>query len=587
MSNGVPSDITVLGQTNFRGQSRPFGIYEDDRRRHIYIIGKTGVGKSTLLENLVAQDIVTGKGVCLIDPHGDAVENLLDAVPPSRINDVVYFDPSDVDYPVAFNVLEAFDPQYKYLIASGLVSSLKKIWADSWGPRLEYILRNTILALLDYPSSTILGILRMLADKNYRKKVVERIQDPVVKAFWTNEFAQYNERFRSEAISPIQNKVGQLLSSAIIRNIMAQSKSTIDMKDIMDNGKILLINVSKGKVGEDNSALLGAMLINRIQLAAMDRASMPEEERRDFYLYVDEFQNFATESFADILSEARKYRLNLTVAHQYIAQMEEPVRDAVFGNVGTTVSFRVGAADAEYLEKEFAPVFYQTDLVNLDKYQAYIKLMINGISSKPFSMGTLPPSMEHYGKGETVRQVSRERYGRKRDIIEDKIKRWSDVQSAPMEQSERDKAANDQRTSGPRQHGGARVDGRRKAFDKQPTPARQPKGAQLADATVEPASGEIRSLAELLARSPAENEDLVVTPRKKELEMHAGTCDRCGNETEVPFKPDPEKKLYCQNCLVKVREEKKQRKAPEPAEIKKETAAKPAAAFDGPKPPSV
>jgi len=266
--------LTILGQTNFRGDSRKFGIRVDDRRRHVYIVGKTGVGKTTFLENMVGQDIANGHGVCLIDPHGDAVENLLNVVPPHRINDVIYFDPSDVDNPVAFNVLEAIDPEYKYLVASGLVSSLKKIWADSWGPRLEYILRNTILALLDYPGSTILGILRMLSDKGFRKKVIDKIQDPVVKSFWIDEFAQYNERFRSEAVSPIQNKVGQLLSSAIIRNIMAQPKSTFDMADIMNNSKILLVNVSKGKIGEDNSALLGAMMINRLQLAAMDRAKI-------------------------------------------------------------------------------------------------------------------------------------------------------------------------------------------------------------------------------------------------------------------------------------------------------------------------
>src|SRR3989344_1365672 len=421
----MPEEITVIGQTNFRHQRRPFGIYTDDRRRHVYVIGKTGVGKTTLLENMILQDVKMGRGLALVDPHGDVAEKIADAIPPERINDVVYFDPADIDFPVAFNPLESVDPQYKYLVASGLVSSLKKIWADSWGPRLEYILRNVILALLDYPSSTMLGIMRMLSDKGYRKKVVDYISDPVVKAFWENEFANYNERFRSEAISPIQNKVGQFLSSSIIRNIVAQPKSTIDMKDIMDNGKILLINVSKGRIGEDNSALLGAMLITKLQLAAMDRASIPEADRKDFYLYVDEFQNFATESFATILSEARKYRLNLIIAHQYITQMEEVVRDAVFGNVGTIISFRVGAFDAEYLEKEFMPYFTQTDLVNLDKYNAYIKLMIQGATSAPFSMETIPPVSDTYNSKEKVLRVSRERYGSPRKEIEDKIARWS------------------------------------------------------------------------------------------------------------------------------------------------------------------
>ncbi|MEX1997069.1 MAG: CxxC-x17-CxxC domain-containing protein [Candidatus Andersenbacteria bacterium] len=534
-------DITIVGQTNFRGQHRKFGIYPDDRRRHIYVIGKTGVGKSTLLENMIAQDIVNNKGVCLVDPHGDTAEKLLNAIPPERINDVIYFDPSDVNYPIAFNVLEAVDPSYKYLVASGLVSSLKKIWADSWGPRLEYILRNTILALLDYPSSTILGILRMLSDQKYRKKVVEKISDPVVKAFWTNEFANYNERFRSEAISPIQNKVGQFLSSAIIRNIVAQPKSTIDMKDIMDNGKILLINVSKGKIGEDNSALLGAMLINRIQLAAMDRASMPEAERRDFYLYVDEFQNFATESFATILSEARKYRLNLTIAHQYITQMEEPVRDAVFGNVGTLISFRVGAFDAEYLEKEFFPTFTETDLVNLNKYNAYVKLMIHGVTSKPFSMQTIPPAIEDFGKKDTVINVSRERYGRQREIVEEKIARWSGVvlQGKAAVDEGQPSAARPARTQ-----------------SRPPSPPQQFIEKELQDVVVQAQQREITDLAAVLtaAEQPVSHE-----AGKSKKTMYTITCDRCGNQAEVPFMPDPEKAVYCRECFAEVKEEKRQR----------------------------
>lgn len=561
-----------MGQTDFRGQKRLFGIYPDDRRRHVYVVGKTGVGKSTLLENMVTQDIANGQGVCFVDPHGDTVERLLDAIPPHRINDVVYFDPSDVDYPVAFNVLEAIDPTYKYLVASGLVSSLKKIWADSWGPRLEYILRNTILALLDYPSSTILGILRMLSDKTYRNKVVERITDPVVKSFWVNEFAQYNERFRSEAISPIQNKVGQLLSSAIIRNIVAQSKSTIDMHDAMNNGKILLINVSKGKIGEDNSALLGAMIINRIQLAAMDRASIPEDERRDFYLYVDEFQNFATESFADILSEARKYRLNLIMAHQYIAQMEEEVSDAVFGNVGTLVSFRVGAADAEYLEKEFSPVFLQTDLVNLNKYSAYIKLMINGISSKPFSMQTVAPTMEHFGKADIVRRVSRERYGRKREIIEDKIKRWSGITAGEKGSEERPSLGSGRQGALPGSQAAP--------------PARRPAplapAQQLQDVVLATPRDEIKDLASLLR--PDKN------GRPASFSI---VCARCKKTADVPFKPDPDRPVYCKDCLHIIRQEKKEmmpRTSSENVPVRSVSPATSSALpkkpqFSGPKPP--
>lgn len=540
----MPDDvINVIGQTNFRGQKRRFGIYPDDRRRHLYAIGKTGSGKTTLLENMVVQDIAAGNGLAVVDPHGDMVERLLDAVPPRRVNDVIYFDPADVDYPIGFNVLEAPDPAYKYLVASGLVSSLKKIWADSWGPRLEYILRNTILALLDYPSSTMLGIMRMLSDKTYRKKVVATIEDPVIKAFWINEFANYNERFRSEAISPIQNKVGQFLSSAIIRNIVAQPKSTIDMQDIMDNGKILLANVSKGKIGEDNSALLGAMLITKIQLAAMDRAKLPESERRDFYLYVDEFQNFATESFATILSEARKYRLNLTIAHQYITQMEEPVRDAVFGNVGTTVAFRVGAFDAEYLEKEYAPTFTETDLVNLDKFNAYIKLMINGVASKPFSMQTIPPSGENFGKKETILRVSRERYSQPRKVVEERIARWS----------------------------GVTFQGAAEQGDEKPKPEMDSK--KLQDVMISKPKEEITDLAQALQQEPSSNRD-------NSKKMYQIKCDRCGKDTEVPFKPAEGRAAYCKECFTIVKQEKTQERTIEPSE---ETPK----AFRGPRPPNL
>ncbi|HBE89794.1 MAG: hypothetical protein A3E37_05520 [Candidatus Andersenbacteria bacterium RIFCSPHIGHO2_12_FULL_46_9] len=518
-------DITVMGVTKFRGQERQFGIYSDDRRQHVYIIGKTGVGKTTLMEGMIKQDILRGKGVALVDPHGDMAEGLLDFIPPERINDVIYFDPSDVEYPVGFNVLEAVDPQYKYLVSSGLIGSLKKIWADSWGPRLEYILRNTILALLDYPSSTMLGILRMLGDNQYRKKVIEKIQDPVVKSFWLNEFSNYNERFRAEAISPIQNKVGQFLTSSIIRNIVAQPKSTIDMSDVMDNQKILLINASKGRIGEDNSSLLGAMLITRLQLAAMDRAKIAEEKRKDFYLYVDEFQNFATESFASILSEARKYRLNLTMAHQYIEQMEdEMVRGAVFGNAGTIVCFRVGAEDAEFLEKEFEPTFMETDLVNLDKHNAYIKLMIDGVTSKAFSMQTVAPTKEGYGKKETVISVSRERYGRPRAIVEDKIARWSGVvfNAAATQKTARRQPPSSQ----PRER-----QARRPAL---PAPSKAEK--EFEEMKMEKSKEEITDLSSLL--------------RPKLVHVK---CDRCGRDTDVPFEPKAGQPVYCRECYEKVK----------------------------------
>jgi len=558
-------EMTVVGQTHFRGEAQSFGIYDDDRRRHLYIIGKTGVGKTTLMENMIRQDIVNGRGVALVDPHGDMAENLLNAIPKHRINDVIYFDPADVDYPIAFNVLEAVDPKYKYLISSGLIGSLKKIWADSWGPRLEYILRNTLLALLDYPSSTMLGILRMLGDNEYRKKVVAKIQDPVVKSFWENEFANYNERFRSEAISPIQNKVGQFLTSSIIRNIVAQPKSTIDMKDVMDNGKILLINVSKGRIGEDNSALLGSMIITRIQLAAMDRANVSEEERRDFYLYVDEFQNFATESFATIMSEARKYRLNLTIAHQYITQMEEEVRDAVFGNAGTIVSFRVGAADAEFLEKEFAPTFTETDLLNLDKYNAYIKLMIDGITSKPFSMRTIAPTGESFGLRDSVRQVSRERYGRRRELVEEKIARWSGVMS--------NAAATDGESTKP---------GRSSRVNRSPRKNIPPVDLpplNVAESTLEDVTpsdriksvqqDEITDLASLLGKNNHSHSENI-------------TCDRCGKEANVPFKPRPGHAVFCKECFVDVREERKKERMKVPQMIKDDGPMS-----SGPRPPAL
>jgi Type IV secretion-system coupling protein DNA-binding domain len=421
--------ITVFAKTNFRNKEVPFGIKTDDRRRHMYLIGKTGMGKTTLMENMVIQDIQNGHGVAFLDPHGDSVQRILDCVPASRINDVVYFNPADMEYPVAFNILESVDPKYKHLVASGLMGVFTKIWANLWSARMEYILNNTILALLDSPGNTLLGITRMYVDKKYRKKIVDNIKDPMVRAFWVDEFANYNEKYRTEAIAPIQNKVGQFLSSGIIRNIVGQPKSTIDLREIMDNQKILIMDLSKGKVGEDNSALLGAMLVTKIQLAAMSRTDIEEKDRKDFYLYVDEFQNFATESFATILSEARKYRLNLIVGHQYIAQLEEDkstkVRDAIFGNVGTIVVFRIGAVDAEFLETEFEPIFTPNDLVNLPKYAIILKLMINGVASDPFSAMTLAPNPEHLtGNAEKVLKVSRERYANPAAEVEEKISRW-------------------------------------------------------------------------------------------------------------------------------------------------------------------
>ena len=421
--------ITIFAETNFRDKRNKFGIKQDDRRRHMYVIGKTGMGKTTLMEQLVISDIKSGNGFCIVDPHGEFADKMLNYIPSDRVNDVVYFNPGDADWPIAFNVMENVNPEYKHLISAGLVGVFKKIWADSWGPRLEYVLRNTILALLDYQGSTLLGTMRMLTDQKFRNKVIKQVKDPVVKAFWVEEFSKYPDKFASEAIAPIQNKIGQFLSISLIRNIVGQPKSTIDVRDVMDNKKILILNLSKGKIGEDASALFGAMMVTHLQLAAMSRIDIPEEERTDFYLYVDEFQNFATDSFADILSEARKYRLNLIMAHQYVGQLElggtTKVRDAVFGNVGTIVSFRIGATDSEFLAKEFEPIFEENDLVNLSKYNVYLKLMINGVASQAFSASTIAPDWKEEGNREKIINVSRERYAKKREAVEDKIARWS------------------------------------------------------------------------------------------------------------------------------------------------------------------
>jgi len=418
---------TILGRANFRDNKKIFGIKPGDRRRHVYIIGKTGMGKSTLLENMIFSDIEAGKGVGVIDPHGDLAEAVLNFIPTNRINDVILIDPADQEYAVAFNMLENVNPALNSIVCSGLVGIFKKIYADSWGPRLEHILRNTILALLEYPGTTMLGITRMLVDSDFRWKIVKKIQDPVVKSFWVDEFAKMSDKFLVEAVSPIQNKVGQFLSSPTIRNIVGQPKSSVNFRFAMDKGKIVIINLSKGKIGEDNSALLGAMFITKFQLDAMSRAEIPEKDRKDFYLYVDEFQNFATEAFATILSEARKYKLNLTMANQYIAQMPEEVRDAVFGNVGSTLAFQVGFDDAEYLSQQYGEEVLPPDLVSLSKYTAYMRLLIDGMPSKTFSLDTLPPpraerSLENIAK---VVKVSRERYAEKTSVIHEKITRWS------------------------------------------------------------------------------------------------------------------------------------------------------------------
>lgn len=511
------NNIVLFAQTNFRNQRTKFGIKPDDRRRHMYLIGKTGMGKSTAMENMIIQDIAKGRGVALVDPHGDLAENILDFIPNNRINDVIYFNPADMEYPIAFNVMEAVNQEHKHLIASGLVGVYKKLWADSWGPRLEYLLRNAILALLDYPGSTLLGVMRILVDKTYRKKVITKIQDPVVKSFWVEEFSKYPQQFQVEAVAPIQNKVGQFLSNALIRNVVGQVKSSFDLREVMDNQKILIMNLSKGRIGEDSSALLGAMMITKIQLAAMSRIDIPEEERKDFYLYVDEFQNFATESFANILSEARKYRLNIIIGHQYIEQLDEMVRAAVFGNVGTIMCFRVGAADAEFLATEFMPYFDEEDLVNLTKFDVYMKLMIDGVASNPFSATTLPPlGPEHRTSNhDKVIDVTRERYANPRDIVEDKINRWVGV----MDDEKEEERGGDKR--------------REKEFSKREDRPFQPiKDEQKKSRTD---SGEAQ-------------------PKPKRKSSYTVNCYECGNPTEVNFKPDGIRPIYCQNCFQKTRQ---------------------------------
>ncbi len=422
----MEEDITVFGKTNFRNRQVKFGIKTDDRRRHSYIVGKTGMGKTVLLENMAIQDIQKGNGVAIVDPHGEFAARMLDFVPKERMNDVIYFNPADLNYPVGFNVIEQVAPEYRHLIASGIMGVFKKIWADLWSARMEYIAHNTILALLECPESTLLGMNRMLADQDYRNEIIKKVQDPTIRSFWTNEFAKFPDRYREEAVAPIQNKIGQFISAPLIRNIIGQEKTSFDIRKVMDEGKILIVNLSKGLIGEDASHLLGALIVTRLQLAAMSRVDVPEDERKDFYLYVDEFQNFATEAFANILSEARKYHLCLTLAHQYITQMDEKVRDAIFGNVGTIITFRIGAADAEFLEKEFLPEFNADDLVNLAKYNIYLKLMIDGVASRSFSAATLAPFPKpEKTYTDKIIKLSREKHGVERKGIDKKIAEWS------------------------------------------------------------------------------------------------------------------------------------------------------------------
>lgn len=422
-NNTNDREISAFGLTNFRGINHQFGLLRRDRGRHVYIIGQTGAGKSGMLELFALSDVFYNQGYCIIDPHGDFAINNLRFVPKSRIKDVVYFNPADTNYPVAFNPLELSDPARKPNVCSEVIGVLKRMFGESWGPRLEHILRYTLLALLDRPETTLLDISRLLTDKDFRKETLDYCKDVTVLQFWKHEFGQWNEKQVNESIAPVLNKVGAFTANPIIRNIIGQPKSSFDVRQIMDEGKILVVNLSKGLIGEDNAGILGSFLVTKVQLAAMSRSDIPDvKDRRPFYLYVDEFQNFATDSFATILSEARKYGLNLTVANQYISQMTESVRDAVFGNVGTTISFRVSADDAPILSKQFEPTFEAADLLQMNNRNFVISMIINGEKVPAFSATTLTIPKTPEDNFDKIIQHSREHFARPRADVEKEIR---------------------------------------------------------------------------------------------------------------------------------------------------------------------
>lgn len=389
MTREPDNPIVYFAKTDFRHGEKKFGIKRNDRRAHMYVIGKTGTGKSTLLETMILQDIESGQGLALLDPHGDLVEKIAAKIPERRKDDLIYFNVPDDTRTFAFNPLERVDPQKRSLAAAGLLEAFKKLWSDSWGPRLEHILRNALLALYDQPEATLSDVLRLLENDAFRRNAALRIHNAQVRGFWLREYEAYPSRFRVEAIAPIQNKVGAFLSDPRLHRILVQPRSSFNLRNVMDEGKILLVNLSKGKIGEDTAALLGALLVTSIGLAALSRAEIPEPNRRDFYLYLDEFQSFTTLSLAKMLSELRKYRMGMVLAHQYLSQLDEQIRDAVLGNVGTLISFRVGMSDAEILAKEFYPTFSAADLIRLSNHHVYLKLMIDGMPSEPFSASTI------------------------------------------------------------------------------------------------------------------------------------------------------------------------------------------------------
>ena len=394
MSNQSKPDVSAfIGRTNHRNIRLKFGIRKADRRYHMFLIGQTGTGKTSLLENLIVQDMTNGEGVAVLDPHGDLVERLIKQIPEHRQKDLIFFDVPDPECPFGFNPLESVPPSKRALAASEMIEAFKKIWEKTWGPRMEHILRNCLLTLLEQPKATLADINKLFRDDSFLQKCLTNVTNPEVRDFWMKEFANFSFKFRSEIVQPIQNKVGAFLSDPTLYRVLTQSERTFDIRKALDEGRIVLVNLAKGKLGGDNASLLGALLVSRIGLGALSRADQPEEARRDFYLYIDEFQNFTTLSMVNILSELRKYRLNMVIANQYLDQLEPEIKDAVLGNVGNIISFRVGLNDAKVLEKVFSPEFSQTDLVNLSNHSVYLRLMIDGSVSKPFSAETLPPKI--------------------------------------------------------------------------------------------------------------------------------------------------------------------------------------------------
>jgi hypothetical protein len=461
-----PEEVSFIGRTNYVASLEEkkfiFGVKRVDRRRHLYIIGKSGVGKTKLLELFIRQDVTYNHGLCLIDPHGDVVEAILDYVPKDRIEDVCIIDPTDINFPASFNPLTNVDPMFKFQLTQGLIEVFQKQFGANWTPRLEHVFRFTCLALLDYPHATMRGMISMLTDRNYRQKVVEYITDDMVKRFFAIEFADWSEKFDTDAIIPLVNKLGQFLSDPLLRNIFGQKQNKIDISKLMNEGKIILINLSKGRLGEENSSFLGSIFLTKIKQAGMERAAMPEKDRNDFYIYVDEFQNVVTQTFENILSEARKYGLNLTIAHQYVGQIIPKVHQAVLGNCGSVIAFRIGGEDALKMKPEFAPIFDVKDLINLAVGEIYVKMTIDGESYDPFSAETLkvlPPTHPSYkaeiiaashrkysiSKGDAAKLIAEEeatiiRSAEEKAIIQGKTKKVGDPETGENDENETSKS---------------------------------------------------------------------------------------------------------------------------------------------------